>query len=258
MGRRELFLLLLIVICLLHPSGDLQAQSTNGDNRKFEVAGQFTLLTTPIVTQVTESLPCVTPGCPPSTFVLSRTRKTQPGFGARVGYNLNSVVALEAELNLFPGADSFTRFPGADSFTQPEDFNDGYFLEGLFGVKAGKRFEKVGIFAKARPGFLYASKGDLEPRPDTACILIFPPPLGCSQPTGKNSFALDVGGVVELYPTARTIIRFDFGDTIVRLSERNIATIFSRSGSQSRLVDWQLPAETTHNFQGSVGVAFRF
>jgi hypothetical protein len=163
-------------------------------------------------------------------------------------------VALEAELNLFPGA---------DSFNQPEEFNDGYFLEGLFGVKAGKRFEKVGVFGKARPGFLYASKGDLEPRPDTVCIAIFPPPVGCSQPTGKNSFAFDVGGVVEIYPTSRTVIRFDFGDTIVRLSERNISTIFNGIGfggigSQPRLVAWRVPAETTHNFQGSVGIGFRF
>ncbi|HKY41523.1 MAG TPA: hypothetical protein VJM50_00390 [Pyrinomonadaceae bacterium] len=246
MGRRELFLLPLIVICLLHQSGSLQAQSTNADDRKFEVAGQFTLLTTPIVTQV-DDVTCLTGSCPP-TVVISRTRKTQPGFGGRIGYNLNSVVALEAELNLFPGA---------DSFNQPEEFNDGYFLQGLFGVKAGKRFEKVGIFAKARPGFLYASKGDLEPRP-VVCILIFPPPAGCFQPTGKNSFAFDVGGVVEIYPTSRTIIRFDFGDTIVRLSERNISTIFTRNGLSPRLVAWRLPAETTHNFQGSVGIGFRF
>ena len=250
MGRRELFLLPLMVICLLHQSGSVQAQSTNADDRKFEVAGQFTLLTTPIVTQVNEVVvQCVTPPCPPSTIVLSRTRKTQPGFGGRIGYNLNSMVALEAELNLFPGA---------DSFNQPEEFNDGYFLQGLFGVKAGKRFEKVGIFAKARPGFLYASKGDLEPRPDIGCIQIFPPPAGCFQPTGKNSFAFDVGGVVEIYPTSRTIIRFDFGDTIVRLSERNVSTIFTRNGLQPRLVAWRLPAETTHNFQGSVSVGFRF
>ena len=251
MGRRELFLLLLIVLCLLHPNGELQAQSTNGDDRKFEVGGQFTLLTTPIVTQVTESAVCITPGCPPSTFTLSRARKTQPGFGGRFGYNLNSSVALEAELNLFPGA---------DSFTGPEEFNDGYFLEGLFGVKAGKRFEKVGIFGKARPGFLYASQGDLEPKPDTACIQIFPSPAGCFQPTGINSFAVDVGGVLEIYPTARTVIRFDFGDTIVRLRERDVSTVYTRVASSQapRFVFWRMPAETTHNFQVSVGIAFRF
>ena len=250
MGRRKFFLILFTVICVLQQSGDVQAQSANGDDRKFEVAGQFTLLTTSIVTQVNEvSVQCVTPPCPPSTVVLSRTRKTQPGFGGRISYNLNSIVALEAELNLFPGA---------DSVTEPEEFNDGYFLEGLFGVKAGKRFEKVGIYGKARPGFLYASKSVLELRPDTGCIAIFPPPVGCFQPTGKNSFALDVGGVVEIYPTSRTVIRFDFGDTIVRLSERDISTIFTRNGSFPRFVAWRMPAETTHNFQGSVGVGFRF
>lgn len=250
MGRRKLFLLLLLVICLPHQSGDLQAQTTNGDDRKFEVGGQFTLLRTPIVTQLNEVFVICAPPClSSSTFVLSGTRKTQPGFGGRIGYNLNSNVALEAELNVFPGA---------DSFNEPKEFNDGYFLEGLFGVKAGKRFEKAGIFGKARPGFLYASKGDLGPRPEAACIAIFPPVVGCSQPIGKNSFALDVGGVVEIYPTSRTVIRFDFGDTIVRLSERDISTVFTRNGSQPRLATWRLPAETTHNFQGSVGIGFRF
>lgn len=249
MGRRELFLLVLIVICLLHQTADLKAQSTNGDDRKFEVGGQFTLLTTSIVSQVNEvRVQCVTPPCPLATVDLSRTRKTQPGFGGRIGYNLNSSVALEAELNLFPGADSFT----------PEEFNEGYFLEALFGVKAGKRFEKVGIFGKARPGFLYASGGDLEPKPNTACLAVFPTPVGCFQPTGINSFALDVGGVIEIYPTARTVIRFDFGDTIVRFRARSISTNFSSNGFVRRGVFWPLPAETTHNFQGSVGIGFRF
>jgi hypothetical protein len=32
-----------------------------------------------------------------------------------------------------------------------------------------------------------------------------------------NNFALDAGGVLELYPSSRTIIRFDAGDTIVRI-----------------------------------------
>jgi hypothetical protein len=250
MGRRKLFLLLLLVICLPHESGELQAQSANGDDRKFEVGGQFTLLRTPILTQVNEVVViCSTPCISSQTFNPSGTRKTQPGFGGRIGYNLNSNVALEAELNVFPGA---------DSFNEPEEFNDGYFLEGLFGAKVGKRFEKAGVFGKARPGFLYASKGDLGPRPETACLAIFPPPIGCSQPIGKNSFALDVGGVVEIYPTSRTIIRFDFGDTIVHQSERDVSTIFTRNGTQPRLAVWRLPAETTHNFQGSIGIGFRF
>jgi hypothetical protein len=250
MRRRDLFLLLMIVVCLLFESGDLYAQSTDVGDHKFEIAGHFTLLTNSIVTEVNDlSVQCVNTPCPPPNIVLSKNRKTQPGFGGRIGYNLNANVAVEAELNIFPGA---------DSFSEPEEFKDGYFLEGLFGVKVGKRFQKVGIFGKARPGFLYASKGDLEPRPGVGCIAIFPPPVGCFQTTSQNSFALDVGGVVEVYPTARTVVRFDFGDTIVRLSERNVSATFNRGVSIPRLAVWRIPAETTHNFQGSIGMGFRF
>jgi hypothetical protein len=67
--------------------------------------------------------------------------------------------------------------------------------------------------------------------------------------------------VIELYPTKRTIIRFDAGDTIIRLGARNIAaTQVPAPGSLApiRLVVIPASAETTHNFQGSIGVGFRF
>lgn len=248
MRRKDLFLLLIILVCFPLESRDVYAQTADLEDNKFEIGGHFTLLTTSIVTDDV-STPCLTISCSPSgTFVLSRTRKTQPGFGGRFGYNLNSSVSLEAELNVFPGA---------DSFSTPEEFNDGYFLEGLFGVKIGKRFEKVGIFGKARPGFLYANKGDLEGRPNVACITIFPPPPGCFQTTSTTNFALDVGGVVEVYPTARTVIRFDFGNTMIRNGERNVTATFQGLSSPILGV-LRIPEETTHNFQGSVGIGFRF
>ena len=250
MRRRDLFLLLVMVLCLMLESGDLYAQSTDVDDHKFEVTGQFTLITNSIVTEFNDlSIQCVNVPCPSPGIVLSKNRKAQPGFGGRIGYNLNANVAVEAELNIFPGA---------DSFSEPEQFNDGYFLEGLFGVKVGKRFRKIGIFGKARPGFLYASKGDLKPRIDVGCLTIFPPFPSCFETTSKNSFALDVGGVVEVYPTPRTILRFDFGDTMVRLSERNVSATFNRGASIPRLAVLRVPAETTHNIQGSIGIGVRF
>ena len=249
MRRRDLFLLLIMGVCLILWSGNTYAQSIDVSDQKFELGGHFTLLTNSIVTEVDDlSIVCVTVPCPPPNIVLKKRRKSQPGFGGRVGYNLSSNVAVEAELNIFPGA---------DSFNGPKEFNDGYFLEGLFGVKAGKRFQRVGIFGKTRPGFLYASKGDLEPRPDVGCPAVFPPPVGCFHASSQDSFVLDVGGVFEVYPTARTIIRFDFGDTIVRLSERNVSAAFNRIGLP-RLAVSPVPAETTHNFQGSIGMGFRF
>ena len=248
MGRRDLFLLLMMGVCFMLWNGNAYAQSIDVTDHKFEVGGHFTLLTNSIVTEIDElSVVCITTPCPPPNTVVAKRRTGQPGFGGRVGYNLSSSVAMEAELNFFPGA---------DSFNEPKEFNDGHFLEGLFGVKAGKRFQKVGIFGKARPGFLYASKGDLEPRPDVGCLAVIPPPVGCFHARSQVSFVLDIGGIFEVYPTARTIIRFDFGDTIVRLSERNVSAAFNRG--LPRLAVSRLPAETTHNFQGSIGMGFRF
>jgi hypothetical protein len=180
-------------------------------------------------------------------FAISKSREWQPGFGGRFGYNLNTNIAVEAEMNIFPGA---------DSFSVPEAFRGGTKLQGLFGVKAGKRFDKVGVFAKARPGFLRAGKGDIRLRTDIACPTLFPTPAGCFETISKTNFALDLGGVVEVYPTKRTIIRFDAGDAIVRLNERNLPAFFNPTASYLAVL--RVAAETTHDFQLNVGVGFRF
>src|SRR5215510_11726863 len=66
--------------------------------------------------------------------------ETQAGIGGRVSYNFNRSLAAEAEINFFPQQQFFI-------FSA-----DGRAVQGQFGVKAGKRFEKFGLFAKARPG----------------------------------------------------------------------------------------------------------
>ena len=63
-----------------------------------------------------------------------------------------------------------------------------------------------------------------------------------------NNFALDAGGVLELYPSSRTIVRFDAGDTIVRIRNATAGVI----GNPTTTTD------TTHNFQFSVGFGYRF
>jgi hypothetical protein len=63
------------------------------------------------------------------------------------------------------------------------------------------------------------------------------------RPTASaTEFALDIGGVFELYPSRPVAFRFDVGDTIIRFS----------GGSVGRL------QATSHNLQIAVGVAFRF
>jgi hypothetical protein len=249
MQKKGFFILLAIVSAIFITSRETPSQSPGADGHKFEIGGQFSVLNNSVVETVDgRIMPCVNPPCPIVFGTVSKSRKAQPGFGGRFGYNLTDDLALEAELNLFPRA---------DSFSQPDAFNDGNMIEGLFGIKAGKRFEKVGIFGKARPGFLYASTGDLEPNPNTACA----PPGGCFQTTSKDSFAFDLGGLVELYPPKRTLIRFDVGDTIVRLGKRNVSTVLTSLPGGfplSSLVVIGVPAETTHNLQVSAGIGFRF
>lgn len=253
MRNNSLLIVIVAVSALFVNSQNVHAQSPGADEKKFEVGAQFSVLHSAISQGTFTGIVCVTTPCP--SFVISNSRELQPGFGGRFGYNLTSNLAVEAEMNFFPGA---------DSFTVPEGFKGGNKIEGLFGVKAGKRFEKVGVFGKARPGFLHASKGDIRPRTDVLCIAaitIFPPPAGCFETISKTNFALDVGGVVEVYPTKRTIIRFDAGDTIVRLGDRNVPGVFNPPPgilAPTFVTIIRTRAETTHSFQGSIGIGFRF
>ena len=149
---------------------------------------------------------------------------TDVGVGARAGFNLNNWVALEAEVNSFP------QFEGR--------FIGGRKVQGLFGVKAGVRSEKFGLFAKARPGFMRFSNGRItNPCPPGAvCVLVVL--------VGKQTnFAFDLGGVMEFYPSRRFTTRIDIGDTIVRFGD--FALPFGRS-------------YTSHNLQVNVGFGVRF
>jgi hypothetical protein len=239
---RKIFLSLTIatlIFCLNNKAARAQ------DDQKFELGGQFSLLRISSLSVATTSIQCVSIPCSlPPTF--TRTRRTEPGLGGRLGYNISRRIALEVEGNFFP---------------RDQGFEGGRKVQGLFGLKAGQRFEKVGLFAKARPGFMRFSNGDLRLRSDTICPTIFPPPVGCFETTARTFFAFDIGGVVEVYPSKRTIVRFDAGDTIVKLGERNVVAIVSPPPgvvSPTRLVVVRAPSETTHNFQGTVAVGFRF
>jgi hypothetical protein len=151
---------------------------------------------------------------------------TDHGFGGRLTFNLTDQVSLEGELNYFPEERA--------NFAEPLYINSRR-LQGLFGVKAGMRGDKMGIFGKVRPGFMHFGEGTPDPRIQTFA----PVPASVS----NTEFAMDVGGVLEFYPSRHTSLRFDLGDTIIRYSKGDIS--------------WR-PSFTTHNLQLSVGVGFRF
>jgi len=198
-----------------------QALAQTAELPKFEVAAEFTTLEREAFQQ----------------------RRTEPGFGARFTYNLNEVFSFEAAGYFFPKKCTQCR-------------NGGNVAEGLAGVKVGKRFEKWGIFAKGRPGAISFSQGALD-------VIVLPgsSPFGPVDFKFKRltAFALDVGGVVEFYPSKRIVTRFDFGDTIIHFNRRNMKTaVFDPVTNTLSPGTLTIPGRTSHNFQFMTSVGFRF
>ncbi|HEY0081980.1 MAG TPA: outer membrane beta-barrel protein, partial [Pyrinomonadaceae bacterium] len=149
MRRKIIFAITCAIFFLSLNTGLAHAQAD--ESRKVELGGQFSILNAADGrASVTTVSPCLIPPCP-VVVSTSEGRRAEPGFGARVGYNLTRNVALEAEGNFFP---------------REREFGGGRKSQGLVGVKAGKRFEEVGLFVKARPGFVHFSEGDLQERSD--------------------------------------------------------------------------------------------
>ena len=193
------------------------------------------LIYQPVGAQSTESKIEVGPQVTSLTLFFDEGDVTEPGFGGRFTYNLNRKVALEAEGNFFPNKNVFG------------GLGEGRAVQAQFGVKVGKRFSKFGIFGKARPGFL--SLGEvfsIEPG-STANSFGFTIPN--ARIGRKTHFTTDLGGVLEFYPTNRTVVRFDAGDTLVRYGPH------FEFGPTPEFV--RLPAKLRHNLQITAGVAFR-
>jgi len=170
---------------------------------------------------------------------------TEPGFGGRFTYNLNRSVALEAVGNFFPQSCSFCGRDGD---------NNGNITQGFFGVKAGKRFDKWGLFAKARPGVVSFSKGDntIVSNGGTGSF-----PFEFRQ-RRLNNFALDLGAVLEFYPSKRLVTRFEAGDTLIHYGQRQTNALSIDPTGSLILVPVTMPSQTRHNFQFTAGVGWRF
>ncbi len=169
-------------------------------------------------------------------FSRNADRMQEAGVGVRMGYNLTKHVALEGEVNYFANENAVAFDRG------------GNLTQGQFGAKVGKRFDKFGFFAKARPGFVNFSQVLTQTGTTTITFggqtFTFP----VFEIKRRNFFSLDVGGVVEFYPSRRVLVRFDVGDTMVHKGE------FPEPATglipQSRGIE--------HKFQFSSGIAYRF
>ena len=212
--------LMIALLGVLLMQSQAQSQSQSTEPPKFEVAAEFTTLER-------EAYP---------------NSITAPGGGVRFTYNLNRMISFEAAGYFFPKQCDVcgTR---------------GNVAEVLGGVKIGKRFEHWGIFGKARPGVVSFSQGKFSVIPDPSNPG-FPFQF---IPHQLTSFATDLGGVVEFYPSRRIVTRFDAGDTIIHFGRRPVQAIFfDPATSTYRLEPFTLPARTTNNFQFMASVGFRF
>jgi hypothetical protein len=215
MKTRALFTLNALVLALFVFQQDASAQEK--DAPKLEIGVQYTSLSIDL------------PGFGGTEHA--------PGVGARVTYNLNDYFAVEAEGNVFP------------SVARPDYTTGGDPQQMQFGVKAGKRWKRFGLFAKARPGFVSFSETlvPVEQQLGGVRVLTF-------ERERKTHFSTDVGGVMEFYPSRRLLVRFDAGDTIIRYGEH----AEFQSTFPGGLVIGPAAPEIKHNFQFAAGVGFRF
>jgi hypothetical protein len=151
------------------------------------------------------------------------------GVGGRLGYNFNRHFALDAEASFFPK-------------TKLGNNQLGQKAQGFVGVKAGGRTKYAGLFAKARPGVMFI--GEITSGFDCSRTS-----FGSTCRPNHNNFALDAGVVAELYPSRRSIIRLDVGDTIVhiRRATRNVFADTSQTSSSF-----------AHYPQIGIGFGYRF
>ena len=169
--------------------------------------------------------------------------RVEPGVGPRFTFNFNKNFAAEVAMHV--------------SFNDEcvACINNGHYLDLFAGVKAGKRFKSWGIFAKARPGVMSFTEGQYNVI-QTGTTGPFPFEIRSKE---VESFAADLGGVIEFYPSRRIVTRFDAGDTVIHFTRRtNNGLGFDPTTSAYNIVPFTTPARTTHNFQFMASVGFRF
>jgi len=210
---------LLTTTILLTCAATASAQSD--DPPRYEVAGEFSTITREDFNTVF---------------------RAELGLGGRFTFNLNKNIAFEGAGYFFPRS----------CFDCP---NNGRVTEVVGGLKAGKRFEKWGIFAKVRPGFVNFSKGQFNIVPDGSQSA-FPFTF---QVKPLTNFAADVGGVLEFYPSRHIVTRFDAGDTIINIRERTRNDLrFDPATNTFSLVPIRVPGGTIHEFQFSASIGYRW
>lgn len=141
------------------------------------------------------------------------------GFGGRSSYEF-----ARGKLIMAPEVE-FNYFPQNPS---------GNFGESqvLAGVRLGLKTDSFGVLMKVMPGVVYFGGNDFKSRNNGS----------------STNLACNIGAVLEYPASGRVSVRVDLGDTLIQFS-RPLST-----GASSVLNSPGL----SHNFQGGVGIVFRF
>lgn len=204
----------LMMLCAYGAGIAAASAQTPGDER-FEVAANLNLLR------------------------LSDVSTLRTGLGGRLTFDLTPNLSFEGELAFYPKdrieGEVFQSSEGSYRIVGNRRRTDA-----LFGVKVGTRTERFGLFAKARPGFTrLADRGTACEGPGCAVLLMLIAPYRY-----RTEFAFDVGGGIEVYPSARTVARFELGDTMIR--HRSFAPPCLTGECSS------------HNLSTRLGIGYRF
>jgi hypothetical protein len=168
---------------------------------------------------------------------LSESADVNVGVGGRVTVDLAPWLAVEGEYQFLPKDELDTSSLTADGRALGLRYQRRR-STALFGVKAGYRGERVGVFAKARPGFTSLTDRGVECVGEVCALVLL------AVPDYRREFAFDLGGVVELYPSARWTARVDVGSLMIR--HRSTAPPCAAGDC------------TTSNLATSLGVGMRF
>jgi hypothetical protein len=166
----------LFVVGLLISATTVLAQDAPG---RFEIGGSF------------NALHASAPGS---------LRPAGGNFGPQLEGDINfgRHLALDAAFSWLPG----------------NSFSSGQVMTGFFGGKVGARTEHFGFFAKVRPGF-FTFSNDLR-----SVTIVGPIELNSGfsilpRFDRLTERALDLGGVMEYYPSRHWAMRWDLGSTVI-------------------------------------------
>ena len=221
----------------LHP---LQCADHGGGPVRFSAAATLLLL-------ISTLLPSIARGQDgPARFevgpVLSFDReynRAEPNrflIGGRVAWNIGRHLGLEGEASTSP-----------NNFASGSGYVGGRLMGGLFGAKYGARWGKLGIFGKARTGFVQWSA--------VANGLVATASGGFMLVTARQtSPVLDLGGAFEYYVSRRWMIRIDPGINLIWHGAYSVRDV-EPSGSVNVV---RLPRTLNGAFAYSTSFQYRF